>query len=58
MTQNSLTGGEVDVRGDNATNLGVVVTAFEIVEPCLGLVLLFSGKHRQWLTIGTCQEYS
>ena len=33
MSQNSLSGGEVDIGGDEAANFGVVVTTLEIVEP-------------------------
>ena len=33
MPQHSLAGGEVDIDGDEAANLGVVLSALEIVEP-------------------------
>ena len=33
MPQHSLAGGEVDVGGDEAANLGVVVSALQVIEP-------------------------
>ena len=33
MPQHSLSGGEVDVGGDEAAEFGVIVSALEIVEP-------------------------
>ena len=43
MSQNSLSGGEVDIGGDEAAEFGVVVTALEIVEPCL-----FIRQSKDW----------
>ena len=34
MPQHPLTGGKVDVGGDEAANFGVVITALEIVPAC------------------------
>ena len=33
MPQNSLTGGKVDVGGDETANFGVVVSALQVIEP-------------------------
>ena len=33
MPQHPLTGGEVDIGGDEAANLGVVVSALQVIEP-------------------------
>ena len=33
MPQHSLTGGEVDVGGDEAAEFGVVISALEVIEP-------------------------
>ena len=34
MSQNSLSGGEVDIGGDEAAEFGVVISALEIVPAC------------------------
>ena len=36
MSQHPLTGGEVDVGGDEAANLGVVVSALQVIKPGFG----------------------
>ena len=33
MPNNPLTGGEVDIGGDEAANLGVVVSALQVIKP-------------------------
>ena len=33
MSQHSLTGGEVDVCGDEAAEFGIIVSALQVIEP-------------------------
>ena len=33
MSQHPLTGGEVDIGGDEAANFGVIVSALQVIEP-------------------------
>ena len=44
MPQHSLAGGEVDIGGDEAANLRVVISALEIVPSCFGWVLLCTRR--------------
>ena len=40
MPQNSLTGGEVDIGGDEAAEFGVIVSALQVIEPGFGWIAL------------------
>ena len=40
MPENALTGGEEDIGGNEPADFGVIVPALEVVETCLGRVLL------------------
>ena len=40
MPENALTGGEEDIGRDEPADFGVIVPALEVVETCLGWVLL------------------
>ena len=40
MPENALAGGEEDIGGNEPADFGVIVPALEVVETCLGFVLL------------------
>ena len=47
MPQHSLAGGEVDVGGDEAANLGVVVSALQVIKA--GFFIIYVATIAEWL---------
>ena len=58
MTQHSLTGGEVDVCGDEAAEFGVIVSALQVVEPCLFIIHIAAIAEGLFRAEGLCQKTS
>ena len=56
MSQNSLTGGEVDVGRDEAAEFGVVITALEIVEPCFFIIHIAAIAEGLFRAEGLCKR--
>ena len=56
MPQNSLTGGEVDVGGDETAEFGVVVSALEIVPACFLVIHIAAIAEGLFRAEGFCQR--
>ena len=56
MPQNSLTGGEVDVCGDEAAEFGVVISALEIVPACFFIIHISAIAEGLFRTEGLCER--
>ena len=56
MPQNSLTGGEVDIGGDEAANFGVVITALEIVPACFLVIHISAIAEGLFRAKGFCER--
>ena len=56
MPQNSLTGGKVDVGGDETANFGVVVSALEIVEPGFFIIHISAIAEGLFRAEGLCER--
>ena len=52
MSYNSLTGGKVDIGGDEAANFGVIITALEIVPACF--LVIHITAIAEWLFSAEC----
>ena len=53
MPQHSLAGGEVDVGGDEAANLGVVVSALQVIKP--GFFIIYIAAIAEGLLRAECR---
>ena len=58
MPQNSLTGGEVNVCGDETAEFGVIVSALQVVEPCLFIIHIAAIAEGLFRAEGLCQKTS
>ena len=56
MPQNSLTGGKVDVGGDETANFGVVVSALELVEPGFFIIHIAAIAEGLFRAKGLCER--
>ena len=56
MSQNSLTGGEVDIGGDEAANFGVVVSALQVIEPGFFIIHISAIAEGLFRAEGLCER--
>ena len=56
MSQHPLTGGEVDVGGDEAANLGVVVSALQVIEPRFFIIYIAAIAEGLFRAEGLCKR--
>ena len=56
MPQHSLTGGEVDVGGDEAAEFGVVISALEVIEPGFLVIHISAIAEGLFRAEGLCER--
>ena len=56
MSQNSLTGGKVDVCGDEAAEFGVIVSALQVIEPGFLVIYVTPIAEGLFRSKGFCQR--
>ena len=56
MSQHSLTGGEVDVGGDEAAEFGVVISALEVIEPGFLVIHISAIAEGLFRAEGLCER--
>ena len=56
MSKDALTGGEVDVCGDESSYLGIVVTGLEVVEAGFLVIDVTSIAERLFFAEGVCKR--
>ena len=56
VPQHSLTGGEVDIGGDEAANLGVVVSALQVIKPGFFIIHIAAIAEGLLSDNGLCQR--
>ena len=56
MSQHPLTGGEVDVGGDEAANFGVIVSALQVIKPGFLVIYVTPVAEGLFRAEGFCQR--
>ena len=56
MSQHPLTGGELDIGGDEAAEFGVIVSALQVVEPCLFIIHIAAIAEGLFRAKGLCER--